>query len=257
VHRIAISVVALALAGSIACSSNAPAPDQAPAADRSPAPTLTPKPRDLPKPEAPKPSSTVRRPRADTAPAPAPVPVEPEPPAPAAPTSGTLRIEADVPNAQVFLDRVFLGAAPVTATDVKPGNHRLNVSAEGFDGIAESIDVEPGPREIRVRFREVKLNLSIDVVHKHRMGSCKGRLVATARGLKYETTEKDDSFTAGLLDLETFQVDYLEKNLKVKPKKGKQFNFTDPEGNADRLFVFHRDVEKARERLKKGDAPAQ
>jgi len=63
-------------------------------------------------------------------------------------------------------------------------------------------------------------------------------------------------FAAQLLDLETFDVDYLEKNLRVKPRKGKVFNFTDPEGNADRLFVFHRDVEKARERLKKGDPAA-
>jgi hypothetical protein len=54
-----------------------------------------------------------------------------------------------------------------------------------------------------------------------------------------------------------FQVDYLEKNLRLALKSGKQYNFTDPEGNADRLFVFHRDVEKARERLKKGDRPAQ
>jgi hypothetical protein len=59
-----------------------------------------------------------------------------------------------------------------------------------------------------------------------------------------------------LLDLEAFDVDYLEKNLRVKPRKGKLFNFTDLEGNADRLFVFHRDVEKARERLKKGDPAA-
>ena len=33
----------------------------------------------------------------------------------AAPELGTLRIEADVPNAQVFLDRQFIGNAPVTA----------------------------------------------------------------------------------------------------------------------------------------------
>ena len=41
-------------------------------------------------------------------------------------------------------------------------------------------------------------------------------------------------------------MDYLAKNLRVKLPKGRQFNFTDPEGNADRLFVFHRDVDKAR-----------
>ena len=51
-------------------------------------------------------------------------------------------------------------------------------------------------------------------------------------------------------------MDYLEKNLKVKIKGGKQFNFTDPNGNADTLFVFQRDVEKARQRLLKGEAPA-
>jgi hypothetical protein len=51
-------------------------------------------------------------------------------------------------------------------------------------------------------------------------------------------------------------VDYLDKNLRVKLLKGRQFNFTDPDGNADRLFVFHRDVDRARERLRKGDRPA-
>ena len=39
----------------------------------------------------------------------------------AAPEAGTLRIEADVPGAQVFIDRQFVGAAPVTAENVKPG----------------------------------------------------------------------------------------------------------------------------------------
>ena len=89
------------------------------------------------------------------------------------------------------------------------------------------------------------------------MGSCQGRLLATPQGIRYETTHKEDAFSASMNDLETFQIDYLEKNLKVKLRKGKQFNFTDPDGNADRLFVFHRDVEKARERLKKGGAPGQ
>ncbi|MBI4484621.1 MAG: hypothetical protein HY655_01295, partial [Acidobacteria bacterium] len=96
----------------------------------------------------------------------------------------------------------------------------------------------------------------IDVVHRHGVGSCRGRLVATPAGIRYETSNRDDAFTTGLLDLETFQVDYLAKNLRVKLPKGRQFNFTDPDGNADRLFVFHRDVERARERLRKGDAPA-
>ena len=59
-----------------------------------------------------------------------------------------------------------------------------------------------------------------------------------------------------LANLETFAVDYLDKNLKVKIKSGKQYNFADPDGNADRLFVFQRDVDKARQRLLKGEQAA-
>ena len=183
--------------------------------------------------------------------------------APAAPTgvelvpdAGSLRIETDVPNAQVFLDRQFIGTAPVTAANVKPGPHQLNVSAEGFDGIARSIEVEPGSKDLMIRFKEVKLDARIAVVHKHRIGSCKGELTATPQGLQYTTDDKDDRFTVALADLEQFQVDYQEKNLKVKVRRGKQYNFTDPEGNSDRLFVFQRDVDKARQRLASGDRPA-
>ena len=131
------------------------------------------------------------------------------------------------------------------------------MSATGFEGLAQTIDVKPGMQQIAVKLREVRLAASIEVIHKHRMGNCKGRLIATARGLRYDTTDKDDTFSTPLLDLGTFEVDYLEKNLRIKLKNGKQLNFTDPEGNADRLFVFHRDVDKARERLKKGDTPAE
>ncbi len=168
----------------------------------------------------------------------------------------TLRIDSDVPGAQVFIDRQFVGAAPVTTSEVKPGTHQINVSAAGYDGYAQSIDVSPGPREIMVRFKEVRLDTKAEVVHKHGIGSCRGTLVATAQGLRYDTTNKGDAFAVPLANLEVFQIDYLEKNLKVKIKGGKQYNFTDPEGNADHLFVFQRDVDKARQRLLKGDQAA-
>ena len=35
----------------------------------------------------------------------------------------------------------------------------------------------------------------------------------------------------------------------MKQKGGKNWNFTDKSENADKLFVFHRDVTKAREKL--------
>ena len=195
-----------------------------------------------------KPAAAAHRPVRRT---PEPVtPVAPEP-APSETVSelGTLRIEADVPRAQVFIDRQFVGTTPLMAANVKPGTHQVNVTAEGFDGIARTIDVEPGPPDLSFRFREVRLDAALAVLHKHRTGSCQGRLVATVDGLRYETADKDDGFTAPLSELEGFQVDYQAKNLQIKLRKGRQFNFTDPDGNADRLLVFHADVDRARQRL--------
>lgn len=183
--------------------------------------------------------------------------MEPVPPTiDAPPTVGLLFIDSDVPGAQVFIDRQFIGLAPVVAEDVTLGPHQLNVSAQGFDNVVSSVDVTPGERTILVKFREVRLDASIEVVHKHRFGSCSGRLVATPQGLRYDTSNENDGFTTPLLDLETFEVDYLDTNLRVRLSEGRQLNFTDPDGDADRLFVFHRDVENARERLSRGDTPA-
>lgn len=230
------------------------APEPSESADTSPAPVRAPRASPVPsaaRPADPAPSS------APSEPEPAPAAEPPPPVADAAPPAlGVLRIESDVPGAQVFIDRQYIGVTPITADDITPGTHQLNVSAAGFDSVAMPIEVTPGPREITITFKDVRLDAAIDVIHRHGVGSCRGRLVATPGGLRYETSNRGDAFTAALLDLEAFQVDYLAKNLRVRLPKGRQFNFTDPDGNADRLFVFHRDVEKARDRLRKGDTPA-
>ena len=221
------------------------------------APVAAPRPRPRAA-AAPAPSGANEPSPREEAPEAAPEPAEPSAPAEAAPAAdlGHLRIETDVPGAQVFIDRRFVGAAPVTADDITPGMHQLNVSAEGFESVAMPIEVTAGPRDILIRFREVRLDSAIDVVHRHGVGSCRGKLIATPSGIRFDSSNKGDAFATPLLTLETFQVDYLEKNLRVKLPKGRQFNFTDPDGNADRLFVFHRDVEKARGRIRKGDPPA-
>jgi hypothetical protein len=154
-----------------------------------------------------------------------------------------------VPGASVFIDRQYLGVTPLTAPNVSPGTHQLNISAQGYTGIAQSVDVEPGPRDLLFKLREVRLDAAIDVVHKHRIGSCAGRLIATPQGLRYDTTDKSDGFMVPLTDLDRFDVDYLAKTLHVTLAKGKQYDFNDPDGNADRLFVFHRDVDAARKKL--------
>ena len=67
-----------------------------------------------------------------------------------------------------------------------------------------------------VRFKEVRLDERVDVVHKHGVGSCRGRLVATTAGLRYEAEKAGDSFQAPFSSLEPLQVDYLSRSLRVK-----------------------------------------
>jgi len=219
-------------------------PQEQPAAAQPPAPGVEATRSAAPPAGGPSPSGSRRR----KAPA-------PEPPVaqPAEPTTGTLHIDSDVPGAFVFLDRQFVGKAPVTAEAVTPGTHQLNVSAEGYEGYSQKLEVAPGPADVMVRFKEVRLHETVAVVHKHRFGSCEGKLIATTQGIRYETTHEEDQFQVPFSNLEVFEVTYLDKNLKIKVRGGRTYNFTDKNPNADALFVFHRNVEKARARIAKGE----
>ncbi len=244
----AVALIALGAAGWYLTSSPAPRPEaaiEAPSSARPapPAPAAAPRIADAPaaaRPSAPRPAASAATP--------APVVDAPA----TAPTTGTLRIETDVPGATVFLDRVGVGTAPMTIPNVAPGSHRLNVSASGYDGYGETIEVQPGERVITINFKEINLDVRLNAVHKHGMGSCRGVLSATPQGIVYTAADGKDSFTIGLTQITTFEVDYLAKNLRIRGPQGRTYNFGDPDDNADRLFVFHRDVDKARQRVISG-----
>ena len=214
--------------------------------------------RDAPEPEgegdrvavAPPPAA----PAAPAAPEPEPEP-EPEPAAPAPPPPVLLRVTSDVDGAQVFIDRRFAGTTPFESYEVEPGWRRINVSAPGYEGHAEDVEITGELTTVTVRFREVRLNAEVPVVHRHRFGDCEGRLTADATGVAYRTDD-DDAFEVSFDRIEEFEVDYLEHNLRLKVRGGRTYNFTDHEANADALFVFHREVEQARERLAGGDRAA-
>lgn len=187
--------------------------------------------------------------------------VAPPPPArdeasPPRPALATLSVESDVPGASVFLDRVYLGETPLTVTGLEPGARRLALSAPGFDSIARDLTLEPGEQQVAVRFREVRLDARVPVTHRHGVGGCEGVLVATLDGLRYETPHRDDAFAIAFDQLDAFEVQYLEKNLRVRRRGGRTWNFTQRDApNADALFVFHREVQAAREKLAKGYVP--
>jgi PEGA domain len=180
-------------------------------------------------------------------------PAEPAP-APEAPAAvPMLRVTGDVAGADVFVDRTYVGKTPFETRDITPGGHQINVSKEGFDGVSQHVDVAShGPTDMTFSLKAVVLDSAVQVVHKHRLGSCEGRLSADLEGLRYAPTSGDDAFHAPLEGMQTLAVDYQEKVLRLKLKSGKSFTFTTRAANADPLLTFHRDVETARKKLAGG-----
>jgi len=240
-------IAAAGLAGAYALGvfDDAPATDTAaarPASTEASAPVTTPPPA---RPDPPRPSSpSTSRPASPTVTAPK---AEPEP---AAPTTATLRIDSDVPGAQVFVDNKFVGAAPATAQNVQPGPRKVNVQAPGYEGVVEFVEVAPGAKDVMISLKTIRLDQRVSVEHKHRMGSCSGTLIATPAGVRYQTSHKEDAFSVSLQNIETFTADFLQKNLKVKIRGGKTYEFTDPSGKAEAIYLFHQEVDNVRQRVK-------
>jgi hypothetical protein len=229
--------------------------ESTPATVAEPSPTSPAAPRIVPKKVAPPSPIVTETPRKA-----APIKAEPAPAAPvapAAPTLASLTIESDVPGASVFIDRQFVGNTPLSLDNLQPGSKRVQLTATGFDSVQKTIELNPGPNAIAIRIKEVSLSARTPVVHKHGMGACEGTLSATLDGLRYESSNQGDAFTLPYAQVEQFAIDYLQKNLRVKQKGGKTWNFTDKNDNADVLFVFHRDVDAARKKLADGYGRAQ
>ncbi len=207
--------------------------------------------RPSPAPPAPAPLPRERAARRDALP-PLPPPATarpgPSPRVPEAAPAGALTIESDVPGASVFVDRRYAGEAPVTLHDVAPGPHRVNVSAEGYEGYAESVEVTGERQTVAARLKDVELDLRLAVVHRHAIGSCRGTLSATPTRLRYEAKTAADAFDVPLGGVASLKVDYLGKTLRVALAGGRSYTFAEPSGNADALLVFQQKVEKARSR---------
>ena len=240
-----VALVGVVLALSLRHNMRGPEPAPAPTATAPPAPPPAATASSAPAAETPSvaPSTATARPRAPRTPTAA----TPEAaPAPAA-TGVVLQVQSDVAGASVFLDREYVGTTPLTLQNLTTGTKRINVTAEGHEGYADTIELTEGTNTVNVEFRRVRLNASVPVVHKHGMGSCQGTLSASVRGLTYDSTNKGDTFVVTFDEIDQFDVDYMKKNLRIRRRGGKTWNFTNE--SADALFVFHRDVSKAREKL--------
>ena len=197
---------------------------------------------------APRPAPSTQVPRNADRPASRPAPATP-------PAAREFRVTSDVPGAYVFLDRKFLGTTPLVSRDVAPGRYQLNVQVEGRPPVVRAVEVlADTPTTVEITLppaaRTVEAMAAVDaevaVVHQHGVGSCEGTLRASGNGFRYETAHKD-AFSLPFASVETFTVDYAAKRLRLKQRGGRTWNFTTTAANADPLFVFHRDVEAARQ----------
>jgi hypothetical protein len=101
---------------------------------------------------------------------------------------------------------------------------------------------------VSVSFKEVRLDESVEVQHRHGLGSCDGRLSATPQALRYAPAKGEHAFSLALAALERFEVDYLKKELRVRAA-GKSWTFTTRAPNADPLLAFQQKVAAARKRM--------
>jgi hypothetical protein len=211
----------------------APAAVSKPGVEEAPAPSAPATP--------PSPRPPARPARVDEKPAPAPVTRAAKP---------ALRVSSDVEGAHVFVDRQYVGNTPLDTSAVTPGRHQVNVSADGYDGVSERVDVaDSGSTDLHVSLKTVRLDVSVPVVHKHALGSCEGTLRADPAGLRYETSNASDAFALPLSELEIFSIQYAQKTLKVKKRGGKSWNFTTKDATADSLVSFQQAVDHARQKL--------
>ena len=91
-----------------------------------------------------------------------------------------------------------------------------------------------------------QVDARVPVVHKHRFGDCEGTLHAAPGTLTYATEHTEDGFQLTFADIEAFDLDPDEKNLRIRRRGGKTWNFTTRGEAAAALAAFHKDATRAR-----------
>lgn len=93
---------------------------------------------------------------------------------------------------------------------------------------------------------EVRPGAPLPVVHKHRFGDCEGTLSATPGALTYTTANKEDGFRLTFAEVEAFELATDKKQLRVRRRGGRTWNFTVPGDNSVALDAFYQQAEKTR-----------
>jgi len=84
-----------------------------------------------------------------------------------------------------------------------------------------------GETSLTLKFKEVRLNASVAVVHKHGIGSCEGRLTATPGGIRYETDNQEGRVRLRVEGPRDLRDRLPEEGTEGEAARGKTWNFTD------------------------------
>ncbi len=148
-----------------------------------------------------------------------------------------------------YVEYFVRGTAPLADCPLHTGRNPLGFFARLF-GRGEGRE-RPEPPPDATRGEAVSPGRGYAVVHDHVFGSCRGRLIADGHSVRFETTHKD-AFTVAYRDLDQFELDAATDTLRVRPRGGRRYNFTDAVNAPGTLSAFHAEVAGARARTAVG-----
>jgi hypothetical protein len=91
-----------------------------------------------------------------------------------------------------------------------------------------------------------RVDARLPVLHKHRFGDCQGTLRAVPGTLTYATSHKEDAFRVAFAEVEAFELDADKKNLRIRSRGGKTWNFTTRDETGAALTAFHKEAARLR-----------
>jgi hypothetical protein len=130
--------------------------------------------------------------------------------------------------------------APAAAPDPTAAG---SPTGEAAPDAAES---EPAPTPAPPAPVASRLDTRVSVVHKHRFGDCEGTLRAAAGTLTYSTSHKEDAFQLPFAEIDTFDLAPDKKNLRIRRRGGRTWNFTTRGEAGLALTAFHKEASARR-----------
>ena len=149
-----------------------------------------------------------------------------------------------------YVEYFVRGTAPVDDCPLHTGRNPLGFFARLF-GRGDERRERTEPPQDAAGGEAAPPARGLAVVHDHVFGSCRGRLIADGHGVRFETTHKD-AFTVAYRDLDQFELDAATDTLRIRPRGGRRYNFTDAVNAPSTLSAFHAEVAGARTRTAVG-----